>query len=305
MPNILIVDDSEVDRRIVGGLLEKLPDFQLQFAKNGRDAITQLRKIVPDLIVTDLQMPERDGLELVRAVRMHYSHVPIMLMTAHGSDELAIQALEEGAAGYVSKAQLGDRLVETVQDLLAITRADRSYNHLIGCLQRTVFQFSLDNDPSLLDPLIDLVHQIMAGMQLCPAHGRFRAGVALKAALLNALYRGNLELSSDELDSSRDGSLEGADLALVDARRQQSPYRERRIAVDITMGEGEARFVIRDEGPGFDAAAALAREPVESLDSGSGRGLVLMRTLVDEVRFNTRGNEVTLLVQANPSTAAE
>jgi len=297
MPKILVVDDSEVDRRIVGGLLEKQPEFTVQFAKNGREAITCLRQSTPDLIVTDLQMPERDGLELVRAIRLHYSHVPVVLMTAHGSDALAIQALEEGAAGYVAKSQLGDRLVATVNELLAIKRADRTYERLISCLQRTVFQFSLDSDPALLDPLVDLVQQIISGIGLCDANGRFRIGVALKAALVNALFRGNLELSAAELESARDGDLDGADLELVEARRNQEPYKNRRIAVEIEMGGHEAQFVIRDEGPGFDWATTLAQEPIASLETGSGRGLVLIRTFMDEVRFNPQGNQVTLIVR--------
>lgn len=297
MPKILIVDDSEVDRRIVGGLLEKIGGVELQFAKNGREAITCLRQSTPDLVLTDLQMPERDGLELVRAIRLHYAQVPVVLMTAHGSDALAIQALEEGAVGYVAKSQLGARLVESVEEVLALARADRTYERLIGCLRRHVFQFSLDNDPALLDPLVDLVQQILSGIGLCDANRRFRVGAALKAALVNALFRGNLELSVEQLDSARDGDLHGPELEVVDVRRRQSPYRDRRIAVDATISPAEATFVVRDEGPGFDWQATLAHAPAESIESGSGRGLVLIRAFIDEVKFNPRGNEITLVVR--------
>jgi len=295
MPNILVVDDSEVDRRIVGGLLGSQPGFTVEFAKNGREAITFLRRSTPDLIVTDMQMPERDGLELVRAIRLHYAHIPVVLMTAHGSDSIAVQALEEGAAGYVAKSQLGDRLVDTVQELFAITRADRTYERLIGCLHRTVFQFSLDSDPALHDPLVDLVQQIISGMGLFDPNGRFRIGVALKAALANALFRGNLEISAKELPSTREGLMEGACLDLVEARRQQEPYKNRRIAVDIEMHEKAAKFVIRDDGPGFDWATVLAQEPVASIGTDAGQGLVLIRAFFDEVAFNPRGNEITLI----------
>lgn len=297
MPKILIVDDSEVDRRIVGGLLEKIDGVELQFAKNGREAITCLRQSTPDLVLTDLQMPERDGLELVRAIRLHYAHVPVVLMTAHGSDALAIQALEEGAVGYVAKSQLGARLVESVEEVLALARADRTYERLLGCLRHQALKFSLDNDPALLDPLVDLVQQILSGIGLCDVNRRFRVGAAFKAALVNALFRGNLELSVEQLDSARDGDLHGPELEVVDVRRRQSPYRDRRIAVDATLTPAEATFVVRDEGPGFDWQASLAHAPGESIESGSGRGLVLIRTFIDEVKFNPRGNEITLVVR--------
>lgn len=296
MLNILVVDDSEVDRRIVGGLLEKNSAYRVQFAKNGREAISFLKKTPPDLVVTDLQMPERDGLELVRAIRLHYAHIPVVLMTAHGSDALAVQALEEGAAGYVAKSQLGDRLVETVDELFSIARADHTYERLIGCLRRTVFQFSLDTDPALHEPLVDLVQQLVSGMGLCDANGRYRIGVALKAALANALFRGNLEISSAELDCAHDGTLEGPAQELVESRRRQAPYQNRRIQVDVELNEPGTRLVVRDDGPGFAWSAWLNQPPAESLESGSGRGLVLIRAFVDELQFNESGNEIRMFV---------
>ena len=69
MTNILVVDDSFVDRRIVGGLLEQRPDFQVVYAEDGTDALRQMEQTRPDLVVTDINMPQKNGLELVRAMR--------------------------------------------------------------------------------------------------------------------------------------------------------------------------------------------------------------------------------------------
>ena len=66
MATVLVVDDSAVDRRLVSGLLKKVPNMQVETAENGRDAVTRLRDLDVDLVVTDLQMPELDGLGLVR-----------------------------------------------------------------------------------------------------------------------------------------------------------------------------------------------------------------------------------------------
>ncbi|MFO0867781.1 MAG: response regulator [Pirellulales bacterium] len=301
MTRILVVDDSEVDRRIAAGLLQRAQaEYQIELAGNGREAITQLRESPPDLVVTDMQMPERDGLELVRAIRLHYPQVPVILMTAHGSDDLAILALEEGAASYVPKSQLQDRLAETVDEVLAIARADRTYERLIGCLGRTELDFQLDNDPALIDPLVDLVQQMAAGMRLCDANDRFRIGVALKAALLNALYRGNLEITADQMPSAREALLAGPLLELVTQRRQAAPYRDRTIGVAVRITPEEAQFRVRDGGHGFPVDATLATIPSAALDPHAGRGLVLMRAFMDEVTFNERGNEVLLRKKHSP-----
>jgi CheY-like chemotaxis protein len=295
MPTVMIVDDSAVDRRFVGGLLSRDGRFQVEFAEDGTQALARMRQSAPDLIVTDLQMPNRNGLELVAAVRMHHPDVPIILMTGHGSEALAVEALQCGASNYVPKPQLGERLLESVEEALSLVRADRTYERLISCLKQCEFDFELDSDPGLIDPLVDLIQQMVAGMGLTDATGRFRIGAAVKEALLNAIYRGNLEVSFQQMQDTRVALLEGGKDDLIGQRRSQSPYRERKVRVAVSLDGQQSRFTIRDEGPGFDPSQIRQAGEPGSLDPESGRGLVLMRAFMDEVQFGDRGNEVTLV----------
>ena len=66
---ILVIDDNPVDRHLIGGLLGQQADMEIQFANDGAKALAMLPESTPDLIVTDLQMPVVDGLELVKAVQ--------------------------------------------------------------------------------------------------------------------------------------------------------------------------------------------------------------------------------------------
>jgi CheY-like chemotaxis protein len=295
MPRVLVVDDSAVDRRFVGGLLSKGGRYQVDYAEDGSQALSQMRKEAPDLIVTDLQMPNRNGLELVAAVRMHHPGVPIILMTGHGSEALAVEALQRGAAGYVPKPHMGERLLDAVDEALSMSRADRTYDRLISCMSRCTFAFELDSDPALIDPLVDLVQQMVAGMKLTDATGRFRVGAALKESLLNAVYRGNLEISFQQMQAARVSLMEGHGDDLLLKRRSEQPYRERKVFVDVVLDTSQARFVVRDEGPGFDPASLPPPGQPGSLDPETGRGLVLMRAFMDEVAYNTSGNEVTMV----------
>src|SRR5438034_6154596 len=171
MATVLVVDDSAVDRRFVGGILSRDGRFKVEFAEDGSQALARMREAPPEVIVTDLQMPNRNGLELVAAVRMHHPGVPIILMTGHGSEDLAVEALHRGAANYVPKPQIGERLMESVEEALSLSRADRTYDRLIGCLERCEFEFELESDPTLIDPLVDLVQQVVAGMKLSDPTG--------------------------------------------------------------------------------------------------------------------------------------
>ena len=93
MQTLLVVDDSRVDRRLVGGLLQKTGEYEVIYAENGRDALQRLELDIPDAVLTDLHMPELNGLELVQAIKRDYPLIPVLLMTAQGSEELAVEAL--------------------------------------------------------------------------------------------------------------------------------------------------------------------------------------------------------------------
>ncbi len=249
----------------------------------------------PDLVVTDLNMPEKNGLELVRAMRVHFAGIPVILITAQGSEELAVGALEEGAASYVPKVMLADRLIDTIDEVLALASAHRSYERLLSSIDQTQFQFTLENDSALFDPLIELFQQFLHGMGLCDDTDRFRVGMAIKEALLNAMCRGNLEMGFAETQADEEELLQGIESSAIERRRSKPPYSDRRIHLTIQMQPKEARFVIRDDGAGFDTSNLPTPGDLGSLDPEAGRGIVLMRSFMDEVIFNDRGNEVTLV----------
>lgn len=295
MTTVLVVDDSAVDRRLVGGILQKKFPCTVKYAAHGVEALARMKDNPPDLVVTDLTMPTMDGLELVSSIRTYYPAVPVILMTAYGSESLAMQALARGAASYVPKSQLADRLQDTMEEVLALAGSDRSHEQLLCCLSETHLRFDLENDVSLIDPMVDLIQQMVVGLHGADFSERLQIGVALKEALLNAIFHGNLEITAEEMQAVEETLLEGDQQSLVDERRQQSPYRERRIHVEVQIDPEDARFVIRDEGPGFDVAAVPDPDAPGSLEPEGGRGLALMRAFMNEVAFNDQGNEVTLI----------
>ncbi len=298
MPNVLVVDDSAVDRRLVGGILGKGPNIEVQFAEDGVDALTRMKEAEPDLVLTDMQMPRMDGLKLVKAIGLHHQGVPVILMTGKGSEQIAVYALEQGAAGYVPKSQLSDRLVDTVLNVLARSHQDLSYERLIRCSTYTEFAFELENDPSLIDPLVDLVQQMVLGMGICDTRGRLRVGVALEQALLNAIFHGNLGIEYDDLQAARENLVRGVNDDLIQQRAAEPERRDRRVHIGVKISRIEARFVVRDEGRGFDVAAMPKSSDPGALVQDGGRGLILMGTFMDEVAYNDAGNEVTMVKRA-------
>ncbi len=199
---ILVVDDSCVERCLASALLREEPGFEILFAEDGCTALKKMRESTPDLVITDLVMPNMDGLELVRISRREFPTIPVILMTAYGNESLAVDALYEGAASYVPKAKRAERLVETVNRVLARTRANHHREHLTKCIGKLDATFYLDNDPECIPPLVDYVQQLIAGLEWSDEGEQIRAGIALEEALVHAMRHGNLELTADELDRS-------------------------------------------------------------------------------------------------------
>jgi CheY-like chemotaxis protein len=287
---VLVVDDSEMDQRLAGTLIEKDTGWKALFAASGPEALEIMEREKPSVIVTDLMMDGMSGLELVDAIRLRHPLVPIILITSKGSEDIAIQALKRGAASYVPKKSLLTDLVETLEQVLAAAQTDRQHQRLLGCLAQLESHFVLENDRSLLPPLIAYFQEQMARLQLCEQATRVRVGVAVEEALLNALLHGNLEVSST-LRQQDDGAYH----RLAEERRHQAPYRDRRVHLRATLSRNEAVFVVRDEGPGFDPASLPDPTDPENLEQTSGRGLLLIQTFMDEIAYNRTGNELTMI----------
>ncbi len=293
MPVVLVVDDSGVDRKLVAGLLQKQPDWTARLAVNGREALDTLVPPLPDAIVTDLQMPEMNGLELVSAVKDDYPFIPVILLTAHGSEEIAAQALRRGAASYVAKHRIAADLISTVQRILQAAQDDRTSSRLMHHLSASSQTFLLRNDLELIRGIARHIQQQLRCLPLGDEIERLRVSLAVEEALKNAAVHGNLETGSTTRQLAAD------ELAkLIQQRSMDGKFARRRIHLEMRVDRDRAEFVIRDEGPGFDHAALEMAGALSNQDETSSRGLWLIRTIMDEVRFNDAGNELTLIKRA-------
>ena len=295
MAKILVVEDNAVDRLLVGKLLAKGMNLTAAYAEDGRAALDAIGRDMPDLVLTDMQMPEMDGLQLVREVRQRFPLVPVILITAHGSEEIAALALRKGAASYVPKAYLEQDIVSTLERVLALTKMDRCHARALECLTETQSHYVLNSDSALIPPLVGHLEELLIRLNLCDATERMRVGVALQEALLNAMVHGNLEVSSNLRQQD-----EKAFFAAIEERRRQAPYRTRRVHVGVKANPGQITYVVRDEGPGFDPSILPDPTDPANLEQVGGRGLLLIRTFMNKVYHNECGNEITLIKNRDP-----
>src|SRR5262245_36814034 len=104
---LLVVDDDALIRRSLAEVL-RLEGYQVLEASTGAEAIRIVGAHAPNLVVTDFNMPEVDGLQLLRELRARKPDLPVILVTGYGTVEQAVEAMKAGAWDYVSKPILDD-----------------------------------------------------------------------------------------------------------------------------------------------------------------------------------------------------
>jgi DNA-binding NtrC family response regulator len=130
MAKILIVDDEESVRKILGIQLRRLGHETVE-APDGPEAIEALGESSFQAIITDLKMPKMDGLELLQRIRKHYPQIPVVMITAHGTIDTAVEAMKRGAFDYVTKPFNHDEFLKIID------RAIRSSEELAKEFQRS------------------------------------------------------------------------------------------------------------------------------------------------------------------------
>lgn len=115
---ILIVDDHTMVRDGLSSMLQRQPDFEVVGeASNGKEGVEQAERLRPDLILMDLRMPEMDGVEAMRKIRIHQPEVDFLVLTTFDTDEYIFDAIEVGAKGFLLKDTSRDELFNAVRTI--------------------------------------------------------------------------------------------------------------------------------------------------------------------------------------------
>jgi len=288
MEKVLVVDDSADDRETAAACLRDHGMIPL-FAANGKEALDVIASQPPDAVLTDLYMPEMDGLELVERMRAKYPRMPVVLMTSRGSEESAVSALKAGALSYVPKSELKNNLCDAMAIVVSAVEVTRHREKTRAMLEHSESRYVVGCDLHAAAALVSHLEGNLDRLHFCDDTALFQVGTALGEALGNAVDHGCLELDSDIRERAT------AEYAkLRQERAAQPPYRDRKVHVTERITANEASYTIVDEGGGFDVSSVPDPRDPENLLRASGRGLMLIRTFMDEVTFNDRGNEITL-----------
>jgi len=115
---VLVADDHPVIRKGIRAMLEIVPDIEVVGeAVNGREAVTKVKKLQPDVILMDLVMPEMDGIEAIRRIKAHQPEARILVLTTFAGEDKIFPAIKAGALGYHLKDSSPQELVEAIRQV--------------------------------------------------------------------------------------------------------------------------------------------------------------------------------------------
>lgn len=142
-PNILVVDDDRVLLDLLRKVLEKF-GFKVALAASGKDAIDQVQKFVPDVILLDIKMPGMDGITLLKKIKSHDPDVEVIIITGFASLDSAVEALKYGAFDYIKKPF--DNLAQVVDAIRRAWERRRprlEKRSLRTSLERTIYELKI------------------------------------------------------------------------------------------------------------------------------------------------------------------
>ena len=183
-PRILVVDDERHQRDILKVILEG-EGYDLTTAGNARQALEQAREGAFDVVLTDLKMPDQSGIELLSELLKTQPGLCVVLMTAHGSIDSAVEAMRQGAFDYLTKPLERDQMLLVVKRALERSRLVRENRMLQEQLRD---RFHLDNIVGAHGSMHDvfrIVHKVAASSSTVLIYGESGTGKELVARALH------------------------------------------------------------------------------------------------------------------------
>jgi DNA-binding NtrC family response regulator len=224
---ILVIDDEADIRESLETLLS-LEGYNVDLAQNAAEGLRSLDLRGYDLVLLDLMMPDRSGMEVLREVRERDQETPIFLITAYGSVEAAVEALKSGANDYFSKPWDNEKLLIEIGRMIAGHRLERENRQLKRALkQRYSFPNIIGKSERMLR-LLDLVTQVATSRSTILVTGETGTGKELiaKAIHANSPRADNMfvavnsgSLPPDLLESSLFGHAKGAFTSAVQSHK--------------------------------------------------------------------------------------
>lgn len=249
---VLIVEDDAPSRGFMKDTIES-QGHEAHVAENGLLGLEAFIKINPHLVLSDIQMPEMDGLQLLEKIRKLSPNVIVVMVTAFGCEEYAIKAMELRANNYLKKPVLHEELLPLLKKYASLIDKPATSEQPPKVNKTSSFKIKLDSDVKKVPDLVDWL--VKTAENILDESGALDAKIGLVELLTNSIDHGNL-------GSAEDG--EPINNFLINSRK---------VSIEYKTGDTYCEWIISDEGRGFDWKSYMARLDADPLGQ-EGKGLL-------------------------------
>jgi len=287
--NLLIAEDSFE-------ALDYLREYFLQSghsvycANDGEEALLIFQKEEINGIFCSLTLPKLGGLELLNEVKSVNSICPFVMICPHEDTENALNALQLGACDFLIKTINPHDLQRTLDRVSSLSEGFNSGEYAQDYLLQETRTLEIGNDFEGVNRIVAFMSQDLLNYHILKKEQLFRMNIILKEAIENAIFHGNLGLDAS---MRRESPKLFYKIALQ--KRDMDPYKDRKVSINYEISSNSSKYVIRDEGKGFAHSDLLDQVDPDNLLQIEGRGLVMIMNFMDEVFWNDRGNEITMV----------
>lgn len=297
---ILIVDDDKYISLLLYNFLDD-EGYVCETAENGLEALEKVSKGSHyDMVLLDFVMPKMNGLEFLAAVREINPHIPVMMISGYRTRENTLEALKLGAIGFIKKPFSLNDVLKNLRLVFQTTPSKKELGPIIPYLKRGSMEFVFKTGWIEPDKVSLYLATHLGEMGFIEGRRISTVALAFNEVLTNAIEHGNLNLPVNYYLENPGSEERESVLDLKNERLKDPAYADKKIVVKYDFQNDETRVSVIDEGSGFDVSSVapfLTRDD-ETTAEGCGRGLILLKYAVDEVRFNESGNEVTLHIKS-------
>lgn len=290
---VLIVEDDSASRFFLESLLSA-NKFDFKSAANGIEGLNIFEEYQPDIILSDIQMPVMDGFELLEAIRDKKSDTIIIIITAFGTENYAIQALHLGANNYLKKPISSQELLRLLKKYQAIITCKYSPDALPGRLVNRKFTFEFNTEFNKIPKIVDKI--IVESYLEIDDNEKVNVELGLVELITNAIEHGNLNIDYFEKQKALD---DGTFSELYNERMNNPVFKNRIITVDFIEDSEKYQWTITDEGNGFDWHQLPDPTDEQHILQLNGRGIFISKFLFDKIEYFGNGNVVTATKKIN------
>jgi DNA-binding response OmpR family regulator len=288
MKNILVIDDENPVRDVLNIVLTE-KGYNVYEATDGKIGIKMFMDETPDIVLTDVKMPEMSGIEVTKNIKEIKADADVVVMTGYGTEELVIEALRSGASNYIKKPIRFTELFNILDNIILKRENRKRFEVNKEIITYEKKSMLLEND---LSKLWGSVNQVLLNL---PSRIDDRSIEGIKLGLyellVNAIEHGNLGITYDDKKEALENNTYGE---LVTERLNEAKRRGKKVRIESTYDKEKVVIEIHDQGQGFDYKQLPALSDPEAIMAAHGRGILLASLYYDTIEYRKPGNTVVL-----------